>query len=287
MGLLLAGQVPGAPSVRWIAPATCPDAATVEASVLELLGDPTALEGRVFDVFVTKTRDRYRAQMVWAGEDGELAQREFGDESCDAVAQAVGLYIAVAVDMSHEPEPRDRNQDHSRRRLGVGVGIAGTLDHGTLPSVTPGVRPSLWLSYGPLAAQLRYETWLPQSAGQAGVGVDVGGHTAGLSGCGVPKVGIVSFPICLGAEAGVLLATPSGLERNERQLRPWVAAAGSASVRVRLGRWVALIAGPEFAVAALRPRFTTVRSSGAQRVLYTPGATSVRGMLGFEFWGRR
>ncbi len=110
----LAGAAPGGaparsvppPALVWQAPAGCPRAADVRGNVARILAEsahaqkPVAITARV----VVTAGDPWQAFVV-LDVDNLRTERRFQAESCDAIAAATALIVALAADDELEPAP--------------------------------------------------------------------------------------------------------------------------------------------------------------------------------------
>lgn len=181
------GGQEGSLDLSWRAPQSCPTKSEVESQVHELLG------GSVQSTTVVSARVH-----AWRGEDalwhvevrtvvdGRPGERRVDGESCEAVAQAASLILAMAVDpeavaaaaMKHEQRAVDWDPHERPDPLAVGplpatdlvaaplpvvplveklvppepvgvyVGPAAGVDVGTLPALAPWVGGSLGIDRG-------------------------------------------------------------------------------------------------------------------------------------------
>jgi hypothetical protein len=274
---LLVGSASG--PIDWSAPLECPSERVVNEQARDLADDPIAFEHASFGAVVVRSGGRFRAR-VRALDDASAKYRDFADESCETVADAVALFVAVSTDGQAARVPIERR----RHRVKLGLGAAVGAEWGALPGLTGGVRPSFSIAYGAFAAELRGDYWIPRRADRDEVEVAIDAGMAGALACGVPEWGRVQLPICGGAEIGVLRARPRGLDRDDTRLRTWAAVVASVRVRVRIAPRVALTAGPELAVPFLRPGFTVVDDEGVSSAIHLANPVSVRAHVGFEFW---
>lgn len=153
----------------WSAPSPCPSQGQLESQVRDLIGTPTEAAARV-----EATAD------AWRGEDAlwhvairtktgtALGERRVDGESCDAVAQATALILAMSIDpeavsakaLGVAPNPAPLSWDPSVRPSPLRV-----LEH------APVVQASPLPAVPPVAMEMQETTW-----GLVGVvgGVDAG-----------------------------------------------------------------------------------------------------------------
>lgn len=92
-------------SLRWTAPRSCPDGASVEASVARRLASrPTTDRKLVADARVTETESGYMVVLEIA-EAGERTTRSFEALDCTEASETAALLLAITIDPLAEPEP--------------------------------------------------------------------------------------------------------------------------------------------------------------------------------------
>lgn len=83
-------------SLWWSAPEGCPDARSVESEILRLAGHAPASPLAVHAT-VTHDAERYRLEIMTRSEGGE-GSRTIEAASCDTIAEAAALIVALAID---------------------------------------------------------------------------------------------------------------------------------------------------------------------------------------------
>ncbi len=285
--------------LRWDAPAGCPAVDEVRATIERTIGDTPVTSEFLAEGTVARVDDaQWRLTLRVSGGSGS-GTRTLTAADCGELADAGALVVAIALapalavaevpvaepprdpesvgaeveepapdppleqrepalNVSREPAPRDekpRVRGYTRAGAGVGLGV--------LPSPTIAVVAEVGALGRFWRAGLGFSFWLPRDA-SAPENPAVGGSFSLWSlqprGCGVPEVGAVSFPLCLGASLGAVRGTGTGaLTISETASALWSAALGSAGVawssRV-VGVWV------EFSALAAfnRPVFRTVQT---------------------------
>jgi hypothetical protein len=100
---LATGDEPSAPELQWSAPPGCPDAEHVARRVAAYSGS----RPRRGSVQVTHTGEEFVAEIVLE-HDGASQRRSISAQSCDALAEAVALVIALDPERGHiDPPPSD------------------------------------------------------------------------------------------------------------------------------------------------------------------------------------
>jgi hypothetical protein len=316
----------GASGLEWIAPAAeCPRVAAVEGMVVRLAGrlpepDELAVEATVVPGDVTG----WTLHLV-AETDGQRTERRIDGDTCDALAKATAIIVAVALDPvgtaaavdelafaagipdapssgATDPTPAPappstsgereldvrRNANEPRRVRALG-GLGAGLVVATVPSVSGGPVAAVGLGIGRFRVEARGGYWAPRLVElRPGVGARVQGGAAGVHGCGEPDGVSVSWPLCVGIEAGGLQADGVGVANETTARFVWRAAVLSAGLRWWVARRVALRTDLElaipFSVARVILGPPTVE---APVVLHATAPVSPRLVFGVEFGGRR
>jgi hypothetical protein len=259
------------PALHWQAPSSeCGGPEALQRDVEVILGRaPPSSVVRVAGT-ATRTPGGWTMELVFEL-DGEVRRKTLSATACDSLRQAAALVVAFAVDPpsgsedgteppSASDEPRSAppavtpqpEKPHPLRKSSVapeptpsprrvqwrpshwsgtvGVGAQVSIGRGPRWSIGPAV--SVGVQRGAFGLQLhgRYE---PPQATRARQGasalVQIASATA--LGCATPRIRDFQFPLCLGAEAGVLRAEGLGTRRSRVVLWPWLAAAASAQAR--------------------------------------------------------
>lgn len=299
-----------ASAIAWDAPTPpCPTLSEVEDSVRAMAGRlPEADEVRSH-ARVTQSGDRWSLRLT-TEVGGEAQERVLEAESCDALAKATAILIAVAVDpiaAAHEvrsteeivaplPEPPPRVEvsepidrvavaprapaPPARRRIPVRVhlGIGGGVIVGAVPGVTGGPVAAVGVTRGKLRAELRGAWWAPRVGreGPASARVQVGTVAAVV--CGEPGNDAVTFPLCGGMEAGAMRGRGVEVPNAHVEHFAWVAALLGAGVRGWVRPRVGLRADVEIAVP-----LGIYRVFVGSRLVHETAAVGARGVVGVEF----
>jgi hypothetical protein len=163
----------------------------------------------------------------------------------------------VARESDAAPVPRRR----ARGPFGWALRLAGGLEAGAVPPPTGAVQAAAILEW-PRARLEVHGVWLvPRTKldGQ-GRGATYQLGAAGVRGCGRLFARAVEFPLCLGAEAGVVRARTQGLVPSKVEHGPWVGALASVGVARAwgpVGVWSAAealgrVVGSEFKIGEVR-----------------------------------
>ena len=184
-------------TLRWNAPPSCPSGEVVRSRVLQLVGPHVTLEA---SASVTEAQGTYRAALkVRAGES--VGERTVDAASCEALADAVAVVVAMAgttmasppiappappVEVAPPPVPLPfpspalvpapplkeeaplASKPTTPTRPHVRIGVEGSVDLGTLPSATEGVRLSVMgLPRSDVALGVAAELWANRSGSPA------------------------------------------------------------------------------------------------------------------------
>jgi hypothetical protein len=284
---------PPAFQLRWSAPVGCPAEPEVTRETQRLLGASTAAarapieaEGRV-----TAVKGGFELQLS-VGPSGHASTRQLEAPSCDELARAAALVVAVAVDPSLSlpeaegsgksplgalpacsegmpaavpaptcplcdscpPPPVPRREQGSPWHIALVAGVS--IAYRELPQLTP--RPNLGLAYRTQAH------WLELSGGAAfaATGRSTDGRVATFSHWyGVPRYCFEAlldwgrFGGCAVLEIGRIRASGFGVTLPKTQRSWWVAPGLGLQLTRRMRSGAELIVGAEALVATVRPDF--------------------------------
>ncbi len=306
----------GAPApvdLTWSAPAECPERASVEAEIARVLEGGS----RATVTVVARVDVRYEGEWIGAlttTRDGERGERELRAPSCELLAKATALALALAVTArppaapkpSSAPPPPEpappsppppaapaivgppevppapaRKEAPSapsgppRSRIAVGAGLA--FDSSVLPNA--GVGPELWVAWRPSRVEL--EVGALYLAGQHRTLADRGGATFYLATlaarvCYAFALGVTLSP-CLSMELGALGAASNGPSTSSAA-SPWVAPGFAFRARWPESARIAAVADVGGAVALDRPEFVLDNV----RHVYQAAPFTARGTFGVE-----
>lgn len=315
-GLLLASAGFSSPSpaagarLTLLATGGCVTAEELEEALGELVEGPLALDGVVVEV--APVGSAWRAHLRT-----REGQRTLTGESCRAVAQAVAVVLALAHERrapapvlpapseatpvvapaapplarTDAPRPVAVPSDAPPSRQGAaepapGVVLAlraGVLaELGMLPAPSLGPRLALALRFGPWSAELIGAALLARRAELGGAGSPAGDiywFAGQAAGCRSWSSGV---GVCVGAEAGQLVGTGTGVQAPYTGRGAWLAISPSALLRASLGdspaafAWEAGVSG---AVGLVRPEFGFEELG----VLHRPSPLSGRSWVGFAW----
>jgi hypothetical protein len=248
-------------AITWRGPDDCQRGAAVQAKVLRMLGASKRVLAERFEVQVTVEReahDRYVALLATTTDTGGGTKRLEG-ESCDAIALASSVVIALSIDpeasldsqepepepppapppRAHEarrpalpprPEPRERRATSPYLHGSVGVLFGLLRDPSAFSALAVGVRHHL------VSAELGgalYQSRDVFHPARPRVGAELRLYSADLLGCYAPlRSRLGSLAACMGGRLEHLTATSFGVSNPEHGTV--LILAGLAALRGRL-----------------------------------------------------
>jgi hypothetical protein len=305
-------------TLTWNAGPGCPTADQVAAEVAQNLTEPsTALGPFVAVVDVDgAVGQRWRASLLFQAGDTR-AQRRFEAESCEAIASAASLIIALwaegGADASPSvkagPAPAVRQQPDTAEEppaisrapvaswptrvaakyVGWGLMANGLVDVHTMPSTPAG---GLEVAGGPVwdKAPLRLRalgglSFFPSQQVTTPYGLPgaLELFSASTRGCADVVLGAVELGPCLGGELDAMHGSGQSYSVSSTQL--WISLLGAAMVSWRISPTVALFGRAEAVLPTTRRRFNVMNGAGVEEGYKVPEIAG-RGAFGLEmrFW---
>lgn len=274
--------------LSWDAPAGCPDADAVRASIAR--GLPSAEGGlaRVHAlVSVAQDAEHWRAALELRGADW-TATRKLKGPTCAAVADAASLVIVMALASELQagevvvetPPPPPPPPVAPRSSSSLLVGIGGAVDTSSLPAATSGLAVAIGWRWARTRADLRGAFFREQTgkvADQLSTGATLSLLTASVRGCYV-RGDVVSVGPCIAAGLDRIVGRGSGpiTSAEDSVIAPFFA--GGLIAEWRLSRWVVPFLSAEAAIPLVRARFS-VEDVG---LVHQAAAVSFRGAAGLE-----
>lgn len=297
---MLAATLAAPLELGWRAPEPCPDVTGARATIDALLDGhaPDPARRVTADVVIEADAAGFLARVRITDGDA-LGEREVVAPTCEEVADASALIVAMAID------PRLGGSDASSPDVPQTLDTAVPLPDvptttGERPAVVaatpriaddpPAVRParprlrglvraSAGVGVGTVAtatgvvaiglgvagprwrAELDADVWTPRRRVDAAIGVQVTGWSVGVRGCGSPLARRLEIPLCVGARAGAAHGLGRGDLVPHRQIAPWL----SGTLGAGLWGWItprfALALDVDAVIALTRPAFV-VQPSG-------------------------
>jgi hypothetical protein len=254
----------------WQAPANCPARERVELRITELLAARTSAGPRLdARAHVEHARGSYRVELSLHSGDDPPGIRMLADPDCSELAEGVALIIALAVDpdlfagpiagpieddgsssmrvlddqeAAHEGNHADARPPAPEVVLAIpeapapepptllhlGAYVLAGAGLNALPGATARLDTGLFATGDHWRIELGLSAWLPRRIADARYQA----WAVELAGCGVPRVGIVEFPLCARIEVGAMIGESLGPE-GRRAIGPWLAAAPGVGMVVR------------------------------------------------------
>ncbi|MEM7151360.1 MAG: hypothetical protein AAF799_00890 [Myxococcota bacterium] len=269
-------------SVRWEAPPECPERAEVESRLAALV-DPAA-RGQA-EARIDGEGPGYRLSLRVETADAAVTRR-FDAASCDSLATAAAVVIAVAVDplaatskslvpdppttpVPGEPTPRaapssrpvvraraDAAEEPRSRPQTLALG----LHAGAAAGVLPGAHGVGHLAVGPQWSRWELLVTATHRLGrfashESGGGAQIFASSAGVAAGPLIRRGRFIVHLRSGVEGGVMVAEGRGLDITRLVARPWVAATVQPGVSYAATSWLALHGALTFGAAITRPTF--------------------------------
>lgn len=297
---ILAATLAAPLELGWRAPESCPDVTAARATIDALLDGhaPDPARRVTADVVIEADAAGFLAR-VRIVEGDAVGEREVVAPTCEEVADASALIVAMAIDPrlggsdapspdvpqaldTAVPEPvvptpsgeraarlptTPRAADDppavrpARARLRGLVRASAGVGVGTVPTVTGVVAIGLGVAGPRWRAELDADVWTPRRRDDVTIGVEVTGWSVGVRGCGSPLARRLEIPLCIGARAGAAHGRGVGDLVARRQVAPWL----SATLGAGLWGWItprfALALDVDAVVALTRPAFV-VQPSG-------------------------
>jgi hypothetical protein len=278
-------------ALQWDAPASCPSQQEMVERIAAL--QPSA--DRAVVVEVVEEGGRFRARVEIEGSE----ERWLEAPTCEAVAEAVGLVVAIGIvrgeiveppvaaapvepDVAEVPTPTTATPSSALR---VGVAFDGGITWRTVPRVGPTIAGGVavigerWRVDLRGIGTTRTEVRLPMPADE--VTAQVRSGVGEVRAAFVPRVRIVELPIGGGFDLGALRARAKGGRPAPTQTSLLLALVGTAGIAVVPLPWLAVRAEVAGVIALVRPRFG-VHGEARDVVVQTP-VLGLRALLGLEF----
>jgi hypothetical protein len=293
--------------LQWSAPAECPsrdavleDAAHVLSQAPELRSHATARA----DITRDEWGQWHAALSVDA--DGAHSDRVLDAESCQAIAKAAALIVALAVERKEpaQPQPRPlpvpvqspqpKASAHTQSPSQFVVALAGVVDWGLLPAAAPGGELALGWAYRALPFRVRAvagaSLFGDQTKYLSSPSLDGGRFTAvaaSARGCASLVKDAFDVGLCFGVELDAMSAagfgpTGAGFTPLPPRTATWPSALGSILASYSLSRHVAIVLrGEGVRPIVTTPTFGVADSSRGSIPLHEP-APGVRAAFGVE-----
>ncbi|MEN9581093.1 MAG: hypothetical protein RJA70_4102 [Pseudomonadota bacterium] len=301
---LLATPALLAAEVRWVAPPGCTDSGVVVEEAERLLGRPLAtVEAIDFEVWITDRDGKWRLQLnTVARATGERAERILDGKSCDEVASAAAVALAMVVN-SHEaaepmenepstdepppggdppegspqPQPKALRDAPPGQQLRGSLALAGVGDLGAFPSLGFGAMAVGAATYGSLRLMAFGEVLVNSHEQGAGQAADFVLTNGGLLACLQRPLGSATAWLCGGAELGRLSGTGVGIENPQSGGALWWAPRADVGASFPFEGGLSIVSQVGLVAPQIRPTFVL-----DEVLVYRPVAISGRLSLGLE-----
>lgn len=249
--------------------ADCPDAAALTRSV-SALGTPAGQASGSLRIEVVFERDEagYAATLRSFGRKSGVRRLVVtSGNTCEPLADAVSVALAVLLDLVPPPEPAQQVPSlpaapelEARPPFLLAGGVRTGVSYGQLASGVSGVfSGTLRLSRErfQLLGSGFWSTWRSESFGPGSVKLGLWG--GGLDACfrlGPSSLARVGFIPCAGLRLGRLSGQGIDFDRNYKRAQAWVALTAGGSARLPLSKRWAFIAGLSAIVPLRRHTFS-------------------------------
>jgi hypothetical protein len=268
----------------------CPSRAALEADVEEVMGRRIFTERAdapltVHGVIEDGSAEAHVRIDARSKSGALLGTRELTAPAgrCSSLRGAIALVLTLFVDRDEGDASGEESVDTR-----IGFGISGEVVSIPLPRTTFAAGPTLSLDVG---RYLRFQAdgayWVPVSIQtQRGVGAKLEAFSFRLRACGkLWGDGTFGLRVCVGGEAGAIVASPLELAGPPRQTRLLAHGMLALGWETQLGK-VALIdlaAGPVLSLS--RPAFSYTRGNGERMAVYRPKLGGIIFQLTFIILG--
>ncbi len=252
----------------WSVPDGCPPREDVIADIAAMADPDANLAGVAVDATITRSRGDYRLDLHVQSASGEL-HRELGARTCDTLARATALHVALAASTRPEivtpPDPRPSVSTkptpapaRARPQWRGAVAVAGAAGYGALPAVTAELSLSTSLLHPRFRIDLLVAHALPRKlrfteerSASAMMQTTYGGARA-CPRFGPPKLDVLP---CGGIEAGAMHVQGHGVVGSYPVRAPWLAIPVGLALAYVPHPSVAIVGRAELVVPVLRPAF--------------------------------
>jgi hypothetical protein len=310
----LCAQPPSPVTVTWAAPEDCPDQASVTADVADLLARLPQRAGRgrrvQADGVVATTEEGFELKLRIES-DGDVGRRRVAGSSCESLADAAALIIAIAYDPAAAeaattdppapalppppepppapvpvpepiPPPQSTPAVADESDYLVLVGASGLGGFGVMPGTAAGFGLRLGFAIDRWSAVLAADLWLDQQStvGTGPAGASLAFQSAAVSGCGAfwGPLPALHVEACGRVAIGRMRGEGFGVDAPGSASATWLAMGPGVGLRWQLDEWLhaRLETGPQFAV--VRPTWRLANVG----LLDDPGVVSGRVALGLD-----
>jgi hypothetical protein len=281
--------------LSWVAPSGCPSQATVTSEVKRILGGMSSHRATAHADVVQLGPQRWSVHLV-TNVDGASGERSLEANSCEALASATALILALTVDPTRAmaapppspppkplPQPAAPVQTPSQNPVRFLVATSAAGESGTLPSASLGGEIALGILFGPVRAELSAADWFAQDAtAVSGQGTRIHLLDGALRGCFRGRFGD-SFELDPCAGAALVFASSEGFGEDTKFERSsnWAGLDTDLFSSWRFAGPLALRASVGLGIPLARPSFVLLDPQG-QTFLHRASAIAGRASFGLE-----
>jgi hypothetical protein len=309
----LARADPGTVGITWTAPAECPTASEVEASIRDLLGHvPRLFDGRRLEVDARaeKKRDGEWTATIVTQTGTTTGSRVLATESCRAAADATALIVALMIDpqavaardappvveakqattapplrpettVSRGPPPPRRGP---ALRFSLGPAIA--IDRGTLPQPTYAAGGRAGVKLGASVLELGVLASASASGTVAGTSPPAGGSfhflSASLAACPAIAARWFDLGVCAEIEVTQVKGSGFGVTSSYENDARWLAPGGGVLARLRVAPHVAIPLRIDAVAPLVQTTFFLEGVPEARGRVYIPSRVAGRALVAVD-----
>jgi hypothetical protein len=293
-------------SLTWNAPAQCPSAQEIHASIRRLLASKAPAPS---DRPVTAKVTLFPSGTVWRAEivtesDGLHGRRKFEGDTCATVADAAALVLAIMVNpekVAHRdlgpsppsseardnapespaPQPRPPARHVEDEHAFVIVRAFGLSDFSTVPAPTFGTGIGIELGIhrlrvGAIAVAQPYQDVMFDDS--TGLGARLRVTRVGTRACIAILRGAVEVAPCAGGEVVWMAGHALGVNKPENSVTQWAELVAGPEARISIGSGLGLVLDAD-AQVPIRRRDFAIRPPG---IVHTVPALTTRATFGFD-----
>jgi hypothetical protein len=252
----------------WSVPDVCPRREDVIADIAAMADPDANMAGVAVDATITGSQGDFHLDLHVQTMSGEL-HRELGARTCDTLARATALHVALAAATRPErvtpPAPRPVEPAKPtpaparvRPQLRGAVGVAGAVGYGALRAATAELSLSASLLHPRFRIDLLVAHALPRKlrfTDERSVAAMVQTTYGGARAC--PRFGPAKLDVlpCAGVEAGAMHVMGHGVVGTYPVRAPWLAIPVGLALAYVPHPSVAIVGRAELVVPVLRPAF--------------------------------
>jgi hypothetical protein len=268
-------------SLEWSAPQGCPSEQTVRETVEAWLAqgvEANHARGIHVEAEVKQTARGFALELSLETPSGQ-SEEQLVAERCETLAGVVALKVALAADPGAWFEAA--SGESARRARPWGARLSAGLSQGLQPGVGPHLALTGSWQIGPAAFELGAGYGLPNEARYAAhpeIGAKLDLLYGSARACVLPNVGSLAFPICAGADVGVMRGQGFGLADTSTSAQSFASLVLGPALRWPLSELVHVWLGLDALVPLVRPQYH-VRNLDR---LFRPEPIGARVQLGSE-----